>query len=110
MRFGRRRGNCTERMRNIGTVAAREIEAEETASPTVKRSPRGPPGGARQILAATRDNARKSRRHRAEATVRVSRRGSDVLISLSMDRNACEPGARLVGHINLTERSSATAH
>ena len=42
--------------------AAREIEAEETASPTVKRSPPRPPGGARRILAATCDNARKSRR------------------------------------------------
>jgi hypothetical protein len=65
--------------------AAREIEAEETARPTVSARPRGPPGGAPRILAATRDNARKSRRHRAEATIRVSRRGSDVPISLSTD-------------------------
>jgi hypothetical protein len=44
-----------------------------------------PPDGARRILAATRDNARKSRRHRAEAAVRVLGCGSDVPISLSID-------------------------
>jgi hypothetical protein len=65
--------------------AAREIEAEETASPTVKRSPPRAAGRGTAKSGSHSRQRKKSRRHRAEATIRVSRRGSDVLISSSID-------------------------
>jgi Protein of unknown function (DUF2934) len=63
--------------------AAREIEAEETASPSVKRSP--PRAAGRGTANFSSHSRQRKKKQTAEATVRGSRRGSDVPISWSID-------------------------